>query len=84
MGAITIRNIDEQLKRELRKQAAAHERSMEEEAREILRRGVNSAAAKAAGGLGTRMHEQFKALGGLELEVPLRGPARPLPDILDE
>lgn len=84
MGAITIRNIDDQLKRELRKQAAAHERSMEEEAREILRRGVNSAAAKANGGLGTRMRERFRALGGLELEVPPRGPARPLPDVFDE
>jgi plasmid stability protein len=37
MASITIRNLDDTLKRRLRKRAAEHGRSMEEEAREILR-----------------------------------------------
>ena len=36
MGSITIRNLDDDLKRRLRVRAAEHGRSMEEEVREIL------------------------------------------------
>jgi plasmid stability protein len=38
MASIVIRNIEDELKERLRRQAAAHGRSMEEEARAILRR----------------------------------------------
>ena len=37
MASITIRNLDDGIKRRLRVRAAEHGRSMEEEAREILR-----------------------------------------------
>lgn len=37
---LTIRNLDETVKRKLRLRAALHQRSMEAEAREILARGV--------------------------------------------
>ena len=37
MASITIRNLDDDVKRRLRIRAAEHGRSMEEEAREILR-----------------------------------------------
>jgi plasmid stability protein len=37
MASITIRNLDDDLKRRLRVRAAENGRSMEEEAREILR-----------------------------------------------
>jgi len=37
MASITIRNLDEQTKSRLRVRAAHHKRSMEEEARHILR-----------------------------------------------
>lgn len=40
MASIVVRNIDDDLKARLRVQAARHGRSMEAEAREILRRGV--------------------------------------------
>jgi plasmid stability protein len=40
MGAITVRNIDEDLKLALRKQAAAHDRSMEDEVRVLIRESV--------------------------------------------
>ena len=40
MASITIRNLDDGIKRRLRVRAAEHGRSMEEEAREILRQVV--------------------------------------------
>lgn len=44
---LTIRNLDEEVKRKLRLQAARHQRSMEAEAREILARGVSKEAVEA-------------------------------------
>jgi plasmid stability protein len=44
MASITIRNLDDSLKRRLRIRAAEHGRSMEEEAREILRITVGESA----------------------------------------
>ena len=41
MGSITIRNLDDSLKSRLRIQAAVHGRSMEDEARDILRTVLN-------------------------------------------
>ena len=43
MASITIRNLDDDVKRRLRIRAAEHGRSMEEEAREILRHVVGEA-----------------------------------------
>ena len=43
MASITIRNLDDGLKRRLRVRAAENGRSMEEEARDILRRTVGEA-----------------------------------------
>ena len=40
MASITIRNLDDDVKRRLRVRAAEHGRSMEEEARDILRQVV--------------------------------------------
>ena len=47
MASITIRNLDDTLKRRLRIRAAEHGRSMEEEAREILRLVVGEPAPPA-------------------------------------
>ncbi|MCZ0927979.1 plasmid stabilization protein [Halomonas janggokensis] len=69
MASITIRNLDEQLKSQLRIEAAMHGRSMEEEVRIILRSALNQPQAK---GLGTRIRERFADAGGIELEVPPR------------
>jgi len=41
MGSITIRNLDDSLKSRLRVQAAVHGRSMEDEARDILRSALS-------------------------------------------
>ena len=46
MASITIRNLDEDVKTKLRVQAAQNNRSMEEEARIILRRALDQAVPK--------------------------------------
>ena len=78
MASITIRNLDDDVKTRLRKRAAGHGRSMEEEARLILADAVEREAAPAKG-LGTALHKLFKPYGGVELEVPPREPMREPP-----
>lgn len=71
MATLTIRNLDERTKAQLRIQAARHGRSMEEEARTILRSAIEARQPVAGGkGLGSRIHEHFAQLGGVELELP--------------
>ncbi len=70
MAALTIRNIDPMIKDKLRRAAAAHGRSMEEEVRTILRNALAQSAP--ASGLGGRVHARFAALGGAELPLPER------------
>lgn len=78
MASITVRNIDDGLKRRLRIRAAENGRSMEQEAREILRTALVEDATPT-GNLGTLIHERFKRLGGVELELPPREPMREPP-----
>ena len=78
MASITIRNLDEGVKRRLRVRAAENGRSMEEEARDILGRSVGKAPPPKD--LGRSIHARFAALGGIELELPERGPMRPPPE----
>lgn len=42
MGAITVRNLDDDVQQRLKERAAAHGRSMEAEARDILTNAVSS------------------------------------------
>jgi plasmid stability protein len=65
MASITIRNLDDDLKRRLRVRAAKKGRSMEEEVREILRMAL--ATAGAPRNLGQSIHDRFAALGGINL-----------------
>jgi len=51
---------------------------MEEEARDILRRTVGEVPPPKD--LGRAIHARFAALGGVELELPERGPMRPPPE----
>lgn len=83
MATLTIRNVDDDVKRRLRQRAATRGVSMEEEARRALRNWVSPAPVKGDG-LGTRLRRRFEALGGAEIDIPPRGPARPLPDVFDE
>jgi plasmid stability protein len=74
MATLTIRNLDEGTKAQLRIQAARHGRSMEEEARTILREAIEASQPSAATkqGLGSRIQAHFARLGGVELELPER------------
>ena len=77
MASITIRNLDDSLKQRLRVRAAENGRSMEEEARDILRRTVGETPPPKD--LGCAIHSRFSALGGVEFDLPERGPMRPTP-----
>ena len=74
MPTITIRNLDEKVKRKLQIRAALNGRSMEAEAREVLTEFVEvvSTAGTPEEDLGTAIHKRFAALGGVELEIPSR------------
>lgn len=78
MASITIRNLDDDVKRRLRVRAAEHGRSMEEEARDILRQVVGQPSAPR--NLGHAIHARFSAVGGVDLPQFQRGPLRTLPD----
>jgi plasmid stability protein len=71
MSTLTIRNIEPAIKDQLRLVAAAHGRSMEEEVRTILR-NVMAQAATPTTGLGSRIHARFRAIGGVDLDLPER------------
>jgi len=75
MAAITIRNLDDQIKEALRVRAARHGRSMESEVRAILARAVNEPDHPE--GLFATLVDRFAAVGGVELDLPHRStPAR--------
>ena len=77
MASITVRNLDDSLKQRLRIRAAENGRSMEQEARNILKAALDEEAPIAS--LGTAIHELFKPYGGVELEIPTREPMREPP-----
>ena len=79
MASITIRNLDDDVKTRLRVRAAERGRSMEEEARLILRDAVDAGEA-APRDLAAFTRECFAPLGGVELDIPPRGPMREPPD----
>lgn len=78
MANITIRNLDDELKTRLRVQAAFHGRSMEDEARDILRSALNREPARP-GNLAASIRARFRRLGGVELPVVPREPMREPP-----
>jgi plasmid stability protein len=81
MSSITIRNIDEKVKRRIRLQAAENGRSMEEEVRTILIREAEKAGtSKNADNIFDSIRQRFEPLGGMKIELPRRGTTRKLPD----
>jgi antitoxin FitA len=75
MAALSIRNLDETVKRRLGLRAARHGRSMEAEARAILTEAVQESADSA--GLFTALLDRFGTLGGVDVDLPARAePAR--------
>ncbi len=74
MSSLTIRNLDDQLKSLLRLQAARHGCSMEQEARDILRRAVQ--VQPAGTGFAQKICQRFAGLHADELPIPKRRAAR--------
>ena len=79
MASITIRNLDESVKRRLRLRAAQRNRSMEDEARDILRTALAQEPARLKN-LADAIRRRVEPLGGVELTLPSRGPMREPPD----
>ena len=75
MATMTIRNLDDQLKQRLRVRAATHGRSMEDEARDILRTAL--ATQPSAPSLIEAIRGRIEPLGGVEVDIPAREAIRP-------
>ena len=78
MGSITIRRLDDGVKKKLRLRAARHGRSMEEEARSILRAALVEVPAQPEN-LAVAIRRLFEPLGGVELKIPPREMGRDPP-----
>lgn len=78
MASITIRNLDEELKRKLRIRAARANRSMEEEVRDILRVALTEDDPRPH--LVDAIRARVQKLGGVELPAPIREAIRQPPD----
>lgn len=77
IASITIRNLDDEVKTRLRVRAAGNGRSMEEEARVILRKAVGGAPRSRD--LASIVRSHFGPEDGVDLELPPREPAREPP-----
>lgn len=80
MATITIRNLEESIKKRLRIRAATHNNSMEEEVRLILHDVLEN--NEKEGGLGTLIHKRFLTAGGVELPEQKRKEFPRKPDFL--
>jgi plasmid stability protein len=80
MAQILVRNLDDRLKTRLEHRAKRHGRSMEAEAREILRsalkeddapkRGLGSETVALFSGQGISLDEPIQQLRGFRMEIP--------------
>jgi antitoxin FitA len=75
MASITIRNLEADTKRKLKIRAAMNGRSMEQEAREILKSAL-ARTSKRKTNVAERIREIFGPLGGVEVERLPREPIR--------
>jgi len=80
VASITIRNLDDETKARLRLRAARQQRSMEEEARQILRTALTS-PRQAKTNIAKSIQQRFRRLGGLTLDLPPRESIRTPPRI---
>ena len=75
MASITIRRLDDAVKTRLRLRAASHGRSMEEEAREILKAGL-TAKRRPQLNFAESIRRHIDYLGGVEIEPRPRDAVR--------
>ena len=78
MSSITIRNLESNVKDRLRLRAARHGRSMEAEARDILRAALAEKTRRPTN-LFEAIRRRIDSLGGVELDIPARSPLREPP-----
>jgi len=79
MASLIIRKLDDRTKGRLRVRAAQHGRSMEEEAREILRSAL-SHARRPQENIADAIRRRFTQFGGVELPPLERDVPRQPPD----
>ena len=73
MASITIRGLDEKVKKALRMQAAANSRSMEAEARQVLEDIFNKAKAETKKkNIGLALYEVSRQFSGVNIPIPKR------------
>ena len=80
MASIIIRRLEDGVKAQLRVRAARHGRSMEEEAREILKAGVTAKHAPKLN-LADSIRRHFAPFGGVELALQPREAVRRPPKL---
>lgn len=80
MASIIIRKLDESTKAKLRIRAAYNKRSMEDEARTILHAAL-ARDVTTSSNLAKAIQKRFKALGGIDLQLPARAPMREPPEL---
>jgi plasmid stability protein len=80
MASITIRRLDDALKSRLRVRAARQGRSMEEEARQILKAGLTEEPMRRPN-LAELIRRRIDPVGGVELSLPPREPVRRPPKL---
>ena len=86
MASILISDLDEAVHERLKEAAAAHDRTPEEEAREVLTAAIPRSAPSTPGeNLADAVMRLFGPEHGLELDIPPRGslPRRPPLDFSD-
>ena len=77
MASITVRNLEDKIKRRLKVRAAENGRSMEQEVREILKSVLDTTGSPKTGAdLVKRIRAIWEPLGGIELGLPPRQPMR--------
>jgi plasmid stability protein len=78
MAQVIVRNLEDAVKRKLKRRAARHGQSMEAEIRDILRNAVKD-EGRPRKGLGTEIAELFKGVGLDEPIQEFRGfPVKPI------
>lgn len=78
MAALSIRDLDDQVRERLRRRAAAHGRSMEAEIRLILTEAVSEPDEYR--GLLVTVRDRFSEIGGVDLDLPDRTLAARAPE----
>jgi len=80
MASLVIRKLDDRTKSRLRVRAAHHGRSMEEEARDILRSELARAEPQQPRNVAQAIRELFAPFGGVDLPEIKRDAPRKPPD----